>query len=102
MLDTQNLDTQKIRAILYSQTIMPFFIIPLIIIIFISTTINNREFNATQFISLGVFFTLMVWGVVYFLQKLAFNGIVSSELAIILPIAVLFVFTYYLYNKRVT
>ena len=101
LLDKQKLDTQKIRAILYSQVIMPFFILPLIVIIFFSTTISSREFNIAKFSSVAIFFTLMIWGIVYFLQKLAFNGVVLAELATILPMIILYGFGYYIYKKRV-
>jgi len=101
LLDKQNLDTQKIRAILYSQVIIPFFVIPLIVIIFFFTTVSSREFNVAKFSSVSIFFTLIIWGIIYFLQKLAFNGVILAELATILPIIILYGFAYYIYKKRV-
>ena len=44
LLDNEDFNTDKIKSILYSQVIMPFFIMPLIVIIFLYTTISNRVF----------------------------------------------------------
>jgi len=90
LLDNQDFDTNKIKTILYSQVIMPFFIIPLIVIIFLFTTASNRFFNKTLFISLSSFITLLIWGILFLLQKLALGGILLSEIAMLLPISLLF------------
>ena len=101
LLDNQNLNTNKIRAILYGQIFIPFFIIPLLVLIFIFSGVSSRFFNITKFISIAVFFTLCVWGIIFLLQKLALGSIVLSEIAIIVPLGVLFIVTHYLYKKRV-
>ena len=102
LLDTQKLDTKKIRSILYSQIIIPFFIVPLIIIIFIASSINSRDFNSTKFSSLSIFLTLIIWGIIYLLQKLSFNGVIIPELATLLPVGLLFIFSYYFYRTKVS
>ena len=101
LLDNQDFNTNKIKAILYSQLIMPFFIIPVIILIFIFVTPSSRFFNASAFISLSIFFTISVWGIIFLLQKLAFGSVLLAEVAIILPLIILFLITYYLYHKRI-
>jgi lipopolysaccharide export system permease protein len=101
LLDNQNFNTNKIRAILYAQILVPFFVIPLLIIIFIFSGTSSRFFNIARFVSLSVFFTLCIWGVMFLLQKLALGSIVLAEIAIILPLVVLFFITYYIYSKRV-
>ncbi len=101
LLDDQNFNTNKIRAILYAQTLIPFFIIPLLVIIFIFSGVSSRFFNVAKFISIAVFFTLCIWGIIFLLQKLALGSIVLAEIAIIVPLVVLFTITNYLYRKRV-
>jgi hypothetical protein len=43
----------------------------------------------------------LVWGILFLLQKLAFGGIVLGEVAIIIPMVILFFVTFYIYNKKV-
>ena len=101
LLNDQDFNTNKIKSILYSQIFTPFFIIPLIILIFIFTSISNRFFNTATFISLSIFFTLTIWGIIFLLQKLALGSVVLAEIAIILPIVILFFITFYLYHQKV-
>ena len=101
LLDNQDFNTNKIKAILYSQLVMPFFILPLIILIFIFVNPSSRFFNTAAFISISIFFTILVWGLLFLLQKLAFGSVLLAEVAIILPLIILFLITYYLYNKRI-
>ncbi|MEA3553433.1 MAG: LptF/LptG family permease [Campylobacterota bacterium] len=101
LLDEQSFNTNKIRAILYAQILIPFFVIPLLVIIFIFSGVSSRFFNIAKFISIAVFFTLCIWGIIFLLQKLALGSIVLAEIAIILPLSLLFIITNYLYKKRV-
>lgn len=101
LLDDKDFNTNKIKAILYSQLLMPFFTLPLIVIIFIYTTASSRFFNTAAFISLAVFASLTTWGVMFMLQKLSLGGIIAAEVAILIPIVILFSITYFLYLKKV-
>jgi lipopolysaccharide export system permease protein len=101
LLEDQDFNTNKIKTILYSQVFMPFFVIPLIIIIFLFTNPSSRFFNTAAFTSITIFTTLITWGVLFLLQKLALGGVVLGELAIIMPLVILFIVTYYIYNKKV-
>lgn len=101
LLDGQDFNTNKIKAILYAQIIVPFFVIPAIVIIFIFTGASSRFFNTAKFVSIAVFFTLSIWGVVFLLQKLSLGSVVVAEFAILLPMLVLFISTYILYIKKV-
>lgn len=102
LLDTQEFNTNKIKSILYSQLVMPFFVLPLIVLIFIYTTPSSRFFNSALFISGMIFLSLSVWGILFLLQKLALGSIVLAEIAIILPVILFFIISYILYNKKVT
>lgn len=101
LLDKKDFNTNKINAILYSQIVLPFFIIPLIVIIFLYTTASNRFFNATSFIFLSIFGALITWGVMFMLQKLSLGGVIVAEVAVLLPMAIFALGTYILYKKKV-
>jgi lipopolysaccharide export system permease protein len=101
LLDIQEFNTNKIKAILYSQVIMPFFVLPLIVLIFIYTTPSSRFFNSALFISGMIFVSLSVWGVLFLLQKLALGSILLAEIAIIAPVILFFIIAYILYNKKI-
>jgi len=101
LLENQDFNTNKIKTTLYSQIFMPFFVIPLIIIIFLFTNPSSRFFNTAAFTSITIFTTLITWGILFLLQKLAFGGIVLGEIAIIMPMVILLIITFYIYNKKV-
>jgi lipopolysaccharide export system permease protein len=100
VLENQEFNTDKIKAILYSQTIMPFFTLPIIVLIFIFTSASSRFFNTATFVSTAIFITLCIWGVLFLLQKLSLGGVILPEIAIILPIVLLFILTFVIYRKR--
>ena len=100
LLDIQEFNTNKIKAILYSQLVMPFFVLPLIVLIFIYTTPSSRFFNSALFISGMIFLSLSVWGLLFLLQKLALGSVLLAEIAIIVPVILFFIIAYILYNKK--
>jgi lipopolysaccharide export system permease protein len=101
LLNDQEFNTNKIKSILYSQIITPFFVLPLIVLIFIFVSPSSRFFNMALFTSLSIFSALSIWGIIFFLQKLAVGSIFLAEIAIILPIILLFVVAYILYYKKI-
>lgn len=100
LLEDQDFNTNKIKVILYSQVFIPFFVLPLIIIIFIYTESSSRFFNTAKFLSISIFGTLITWGMLLLLQKLATGGVVIAELAIIVPVVSLFILSIILYRKN--
>jgi len=86
LLNEQKVNTDKIRSSLYYQIFVPFFILPMMILIYKNSSINSRFFNMGSFITFGVFGTLVVWGIFFMLHKFASGGIVLPEFAILLPI----------------
>ena len=97
----QELNTNKIEAILYSKIIIPFFVLPILIIVFLYSSISNRFFHTGKFISLWVFTSLFIWGFFFLLQKLAIGNILNAKLSLILPIIILFFIAYFVYKKRI-
>ena len=101
LLEEQDFNTNKIKAVLYTSVFTPFFVVPLLIIIFIYSAASNRFFNVSKFISLAIFATLLIWGIMFLLQKLAVGGILIPEIAIILPLLLISTIVYILYLKRI-
>jgi lipopolysaccharide export system permease protein len=101
LLKAQNINTDTIRASLYYQVFVPFFILPIILIIFVSTSINSRFFNISKFSSLSVFFTLIFWGIFFMLHKFAKGGVVIPEVALLVPLALWFIIGYTLFKNRI-
>ncbi len=101
LLSDQGIHTEKIRSILYNQLLIPFFIIPLLFLIFAYATLNSRFFNMGKFVSLSIFSTLVVWGLFFMLFKFTNGGIVSPEVSIVLPLFLWFIISYFIFIKKV-
>jgi len=102
LLESQNFNTNKIKAILYAHIFTPFFVLSLVILIFLYSSTSSRFFNIGTFISISIFITLLVWGIMFLLQKLAIGGVLDANTAIISPILFLFVVTTFLYHKKLS
>ena len=101
LLKDQSFNINKIKAILYSHIFTPFFVIPMIILVFIYSGTSSRFFNMGQFISISIFSTLVIWGMMFLLQKLSVGGIIIAEVAILVPLIVLFLAIFFIYNRKV-
>jgi len=101
LLKTQKINTTSIRASLYYQALVPFFVIPLILVIFVASSINSRFFNIAKFSSLTIFFTLIFWGTFFMLHKFAKGGVVIPEIAILVPLFLWFVIGYFIFKHRI-
>lgn len=101
LLKEQGINTDKIRSILYNQLIVPFFVIPLILLIFAYASLNSRFFNIGKFTSLSVFGTLVIWGIFFILFKFTNGGVILPELSILLPMLFWVIISIYFYNKKI-
>ena len=101
LLDEQGINTQKIRSILYNQVVIPFFIIPLLLLIYAYSSLNSRFFNIGKFTSFSIFGTLIVWGFFFMLFKFASTGVLIPEISILLPMFIWIVASIYFYNKKI-
>ena len=101
LLKEQGIKTDKIRSILYNLTIIPFFIIPLILLIFPYPSINSRFFNVGKFTSIWVFGTLTVWGIFFLLYKFTNGGVVIPEVSILIPMVLWLIISISIYNKKI-
>ena len=101
LLKEQGINTDKIRSILYNQLIVPFFVIPLILLIFAYASLNSRFFNIGKFTSLSVFGTLVIWGIFFILFKFTNGGVILPEVSILLPMLFWVIISIYFYNKKI-
>lgn len=100
LLNKQEINTQKIRSIIYNQVFIPFFIFPMIFLIYAYSSLNSRFFNLGKFISFSVFGTLVIWGVFFMLYKLTNSGAIIPELSILMPLFIWFGVSMYFYFKK--
>jgi lipopolysaccharide export system permease protein len=101
LFDKQNLNTNKIRAILYSKLFIPFFVVPLLIILFLYSDTSARFFKMGKFISVSVFSVLGVWGIMFLIQRLSVANLLNAELVILFPLFLLYLFAYISYRKKI-
>jgi lipopolysaccharide export system permease protein len=100
LLNLQNISTEKIKAILLSVVIFPLFAPLFIVLLFYFIPTSYRFFNVLLFSSTSVFISLGLWGVLFTLVKLSISGVISPEIAILLPIVLLSSIALILYYKR--
>jgi lipopolysaccharide export system permease protein len=102
LLGGQNFNINKIKAILYAHIFTPFFVIPLLIFVFSYSNPINRFFNIGKFISICIFFTLLIWGVMFLFQKLAIGNVIIAEVAILIPLIILLIVSNFLYHTKLS
>jgi len=100
LLNKQGVNTKRIRAVIYYEVIVQFFILPLMMLIFIFTSYNRRFFNTGVFVSFSVFGTLVIWGIFFMLHKFSVSGATTPEFSLILPIGILFIVSYIVYRSK--
>ena len=101
LLNDQGINTDKIRSILYNLIIIPFFVIPLILLIFAYAALNSRFFNIAKFTSFSIFGTLVIWGLFFVLYKFTNGGVLVPEISILLPMFLWIIISVYFYNKKI-
>ena len=101
LLEQQGIKTDKIRGILYNQIMVPFFVLPIILLIFAYASLNSRFFNIGKFTSISIFGTLIVWGVFFVLYKFTSGGVIIPEISILLPMILWVSISIYFYNKKI-
>lgn len=101
LLEQQGIKTDKIRGILYNQIMVPFFVLPIILLIFAYASLNSRFFNIGKFTSISIFGTLIVWGVFFVLYKFTSGGVIIPEISILLPMILWISISIYFYNKKI-
>ncbi|WP_200762601.1 LptF/LptG family permease [Nitrosophilus alvini] len=99
LLSKQNVNTDKIKSILYSQLVYPFFAPFLLVILFYFVPISRRFASITLFGFMAILTTLIVWGLLFALSKLSLTGVLPPELAVLFPVSLLGAGAFYLYSR---
>ena len=89
LLDEQNINTDKVKSVLYKTIIYPFFVPFVVIIIFFFVPISPRFLNVTLFSFGALLLTLLIWGIFYTLIQLSNAQTIPGELGIVLPVVLL-------------
>ncbi|MDR1910760.1 MAG: LptF/LptG family permease, partial [Helicobacteraceae bacterium] len=83
----QDINTARIRSILYATIVFPLFAPIFTAMVFIYAPISPRFFNMALFSSVSVLLVLVAWGALYSLAQAAKNGAFSPEAALLIPFA---------------
>ncbi|RXJ84298.1 LptF/LptG family permease [Arcobacter sp. CECT 8985] len=100
LLKQQGINTDKIRAALYYELIVSFFIIPIMMLVFAYSALNSRFFNIGKFTSLSIFLTLIVWGIFFLLHKFSNNGTLSPEISLLVPMFLWYTISFIIYKRK--
>jgi len=99
LLSKENINSDKVRLILYNTLIAPLFASFLIVMIFYFAPTSSRMMNSVLFGTVTIFGSLIIWGILFVLSNLSFGGVILPEVAVLAPICILFIISLYLYKK---
>jgi lipopolysaccharide export system permease protein len=99
LLYDQNLDSSKIRIVVYNSIIMPISFVLLVAIFFLNSPIHNRISNVFRYIMVVVFSSLLMWGFFMIFKKMAYNGILNPEVVFFTPILILITIFIHYFRK---
>jgi len=100
LLSKQDITTDKIRSAIYYNIFVPFFILPMIMLIYAFISSNRRFFNIGSFTSFSIFSTLVVWGIFFMLHKFSNSGVMRPEFSLLIPIVLWYIASYFIYKQR--
>lgn len=89
LLKNQEINTQKMRGVLYSLVFFPFFA-PLIMIILAYFVPNSNRYCNLVANALGmILMVLVVWGIFFGFSRLSMSGFLQPEISILGPVILL-------------
>ncbi len=97
LFEKQNLNSDKIRAVLYNKTIVPLFAIALSLILFFKLPFLARMMSLGLVIASSLGTTFIIWGILFGLNQMGQNGVLLPEITAILPIVLLWIYAIYVY-----
>lgn len=101
ILKQQNVNTDKVRSVLYKTIVYPFFVPFVLIIIFFFVPISPRFLNVSLFSFGALLATLLTWGIFYALIQLSNAKVVTGEVGILLPVLILGMASFFVWYKKV-
>lgn len=102
LLDEQNVNTDKVKSVIYKTIVYPFFVPFVVIIIFFFVPISPRFLNVTLFSFGALLASLLIWGIFYTLIQLSNAKTISGEVGIVLPVILLGVLSTFVWYKKGT
>jgi lipopolysaccharide export system permease protein len=99
LLKNQGLETYSLRAEVYGKVFMPLFSIALLMILLFNFPFHARYMNIAMTTTKAIGGTLFVWGILFALLGIGKNGALNPEVAIVLPIIVLWIYALYSLGK---
>jgi len=99
LLSSQGVGTYKVRSDIYGKIIMPLFSIALLMILLFTFPFHARYMNVGAVTVKALGGTLFVWGVLFAMHQMGFNGAVLPEVGTILPILLLWGYAIYTFSK---
>lgn len=100
LLQEQNVNTDKVRSVLYKTIIYPFFVPFVVIIIFFFVPISPRFLNVTLFAFVALLASLLIWGIFYTLIQLSNAQTLTGEVGIVLPVVLLGIGSFIVWLKK--
>ena len=100
LLKEQNLDTSKIKSILYNRLIMPLFALALLGIIFFKTPPYQRFIRKDKLWTAMLGSSLLIWALLFAMNRLGINGVIDPNFGQLLPVVLLTIYSFSLYLKE--
>jgi len=97
LLDRQHLNSDKVRAAFYDKVNVPLFSLALLVLLFFKLPFHARMMNIGAVIALSLGATFFIWGILFGLNQIGSNGVLSPEMTAILPIVLLWVYAMYVF-----
>ena len=97
LMSKQNLNTKKLRSSLNNKVIFPLFSIGLLLVLFFKIPFHARYMNLPVVLSLSLGVTFLIWGVLFALNQMGNSGVLSPEVAIPVPVALILLYAAYIY-----
>ncbi|BCX78815.1 LptF/LptG family permease [Campylobacter sp. 19-13652] len=95
----EEVSLEGIRASFYMLVFTPLYAPLLVFIFYCHMPIIGRFLNLAMASFVMVVATFVVWGVIFILARFALNGILNPEIALLSPVALLLIYSIYLWRR---
>ncbi len=99
LLNKEHIDTNFIKTYIYYTIIPPLSFILLAIILFLNAPIHSRISNQALYGGVGLFSSVILWGMFLIVKKMALSNILSPDIVFFVPFLILLGITIYYFRK---
>ena len=99
ILQSQDANNVKIRALLYNFIFVPFFVPLIIVIIAFYSPMLGRYSNLSLLAFVFVVISLVAWGIFFAFGRLSISGLLPPEVMLLIPLGILFCISLFYYLK---